>query len=227
MAHLIKLINPNGSKADEIKYTLNGGICCGDSYKNGKSHKFVGSEKQVEILINIINRFKLPDIILSEIEKTSFIFSSKNNRQQVFIFRLCRYIRTNNLTKILETTIELNSKNKLAIYHSFVLAHYIQALSEKRQLPVYYLSGMDLVFMQNRSISFSFKTHNEFIEYLNKCIYFQYIFYSEMCYDPTISEIRKKNPRTSQKVKEDYDLFISYIEKKQYKKAINLIKNRV
>jgi hypothetical protein len=187
MAHLLKLIDINGNKLLGYPYTLNNNsMSCGDSYKNGKSHKFVGTKTQVEVLLEVIKRFKLPDIVLSDIEETSFVFSSKNLKQQVFTFRLCRYIRSNNLTKILKTTIELNSKNKLAIYHSFVLAHHIQALFEKKAVPMYYVSGMDLVYMCNNCINFSFKTYEEFLKYLNKCEAYSYIFYSEISYDTNI-----------------------------------------
>ena len=96
MAHLLKLIDTNGNKLSGYPYTLNGGISCGDSYKNGKSHKFVGTKTQVKVLLEVIKRFKLPDITLSDIKETSFIFSSENLKQQVFTFRLCRYIRYTN-----------------------------------------------------------------------------------------------------------------------------------
>ena len=227
MAHLLKLIDTNGNKASGYNYSLNGSMSCGDSYKNGKSHLFVGNKTQVEILLDIINRFKLPDVKLSEIKETSFIFSSDNLKQQVFIFRLCRYIRLNNLMKILKITIELNSKNKLAIYHSFVLAHHIQAISENHSGPSGFINGSDLLYMHPKNINFSFNTYKEFLDYLNKCVAYSYIFYSEVSYDSDILEIRKKNPRNGQKKLEDYNLFISYIKDKKYKKAINLIKNRV
>lgn len=221
MSHLIKLL-------DGSQYNLKGpGMGCGDYYKNSNSHKLVGTKKQVEVLINLIKRFKLPDLVLSQITDTSFIFSSKNRRQQIFVFRLCRYIRNKEIFNILEKTIELNSKNKLAIYHSFVLAHHIRKF-ELKKLPIYYSNGMDLIRMQGQGLNFSFTNHDEFIECLNnKNCYYTSIFYYDSVCPSNIASFRKDNPRVNKIQQEEYSLFISYIKEKKYKKAINLIKNRV
>jgi len=230
MAHLLKLIDINGNKLLGYPYTLNNNsMSCGDSYKNGKSHKFVGTKTQVEVLLEVIKRFKLPDIVLSDIEETSFVFSSNNLKQQVFVFRLCRYIRNEEMLNLLEKTIDLNSKNKLAIYNAFVLAHYIQSFQGNRLRPRYYASDMDLVYMNDNFLCFSFKSYKEFLNHLNdRGRYFHSLFYSDAGgYDNNIAQNRRLKPRSNELMRKEYTLFESYIKDKKYKKAINLIKDRV
>lgn len=220
---MAKIISNHGD------YGLNGpSMACGDHYKNGTSHKLISSKKQVGVLIDLIKRFKLPDIKLSKITNTSFTFSSDNTKQQVFVFRLCRYIRNKDMLDILEKTIELNSKNKLAIYHSFVLAHHIKKFKLKKNIP-YYCNGMDLVFMLEKLLNFSFNNHDEFLKYLNSNDnQYSHIFYPDSIVIPAeVCNFRKNNPRLEKTKVKEYSLFKSYIEEGKYKKAINLIKNRV
>ncbi|MFK5282749.1 hypothetical protein ACI3PL_24600, partial [Lacticaseibacillus paracasei] len=87
----------------------------------GLKHKFVSNnESDIKLLINIIRRFRFGTII-TNITKTSFEFESETEQQQIFFFRICRYVRRSNIKKILEDTIIIN-KSGVKIQNAFLLA---------------------------------------------------------------------------------------------------------
>lgn len=96
---------------------------CGNGYKEGLKHSFISNdESDITLLINIIRRFRFGTII-TNITKTSFEFESKTENEQIFLFRICRYVRRSNIKKILEDTIMIN-KSGVKIQNAFLLAHY-------------------------------------------------------------------------------------------------------
>ena len=101
--HLTKLkagTSARGTRSLNINYPLNGpSLGCGNNYKEGLKHKFYSdNETDVKLLINIIRRFRFGTII-TNITKTSFEFESKTENEQIFFFRICRYIRVKNIKK--------------------------------------------------------------------------------------------------------------------------------
>ena len=116
---------------------------CGNGFKEGLKHKFVSNnESDIKLLINIIRRFKFGTII-TNITKDSFEFESETEQQQIFFFRICRYVRRSNIKKILEDTIMIN-KSGVKIQNAFLLAHYYNYQNNSLISNIaYYSSGMD------------------------------------------------------------------------------------
>lgn len=116
---------------------------CGNGFKEGLKHKFISkNESDIKLLINIIRRFKFGTII-TNITKDSFEFESETEQQQIFFFRICRYVRRSNIRKILEDTIMIN-KSGVKIQNAFLLAHYYNYQNNSLQSNIaYYQAGMD------------------------------------------------------------------------------------
>lgn len=131
-----------GEKYVNDKYNFSS-MNCGNGYKEGLKHKFSSkNESDITLLINIIKRFRFGTII-TNITKTSFEFESKTEQQQIFFFRICRYVRRSNIRKILEDTIMIN-KSGVKIQNAFLLAHYYNYQNNSLQSTIaYYQAGMD------------------------------------------------------------------------------------
>jgi hypothetical protein len=146
--YLIKLKAGNSGvrgslKINEQYYFNNASLTCGNNYKEGIKHKFYSDdETDIILLINIIRRFRFGTII-TEIKKNSFEFENKTENQQIFFFRICRYVRTIAIKKILEDTILIN-KSGVKIQNAFLLAHYYN-YKNNSLIPniAYYSAGMD------------------------------------------------------------------------------------
>lgn len=144
--YLIKLkagTNPSyGKKYINDRYNFLS-MNCGNGYKEGLKHRFISNnESDIPLLINIIRRFRFGTII-TNITKDSFEFESKTEQEQIFFFRICRYIRKSNIKKILEDTIIIN-KSGVKIQNAFLLAHYYNYRDNSLfQNIAYYSIGMD------------------------------------------------------------------------------------
>jgi len=125
--HLTKLkagTSSRGSQYLNSSYNCSGvSLNCGNYYKEGLKHRFYSIDvTDIPLLINIIRRFRFGTVI-TNINKNSFEFESKTENEQIFFFRICRYVRTSNIKKILEDTIIIN-KSGVKIQNAFLLAHY-------------------------------------------------------------------------------------------------------
>lgn len=125
------------------EYNCNGAsLSCGNGYKEGLKHKFYSdNNSDIILLINIIRRFRFKTII-TDITKNSFEFESKTENEQIFFFRICRYVRLNNIKKILEDTILIN-KSGVKIQNAFLLAHYYNYTNEHYMSIKYFNQGFD------------------------------------------------------------------------------------
>ena len=145
--YLTKLKASNSARGPQyigINYNFNGpSLGCGNYYKEGLKHKFYSDdETDVKLLINIIRRFRFGTII-TNITKTSFEFESKTENEQIFFFRICRYVRRHNIKKILEDTIIIN-KSGVKIQNAFLLAHYYNYANNCLTMNInYYCPTMD------------------------------------------------------------------------------------
>lgn len=98
---------------------------CANYYKEGLRHKFESTDSSdIELLIKVIKRFRL-DVKIENITKNSFEFESPNMQIQIFIFRICRYVRNKIVKQILLDTLEI-SKTGIKFQNAFLLAHYKQ-----------------------------------------------------------------------------------------------------
>lgn len=135
-------------------YSFNGpSLNCGDYYKEGLKHKFYSDdEKDVKLLIDIIRRFRFGTII-TNITKTSFEFESKTENEQIFFFRICRYVRTLQIKKVLEDTIIIN-KSGVKIQNAFLLAHYYNYNNNSLIMNIsYYNPSMDGFYDASNNIN--------------------------------------------------------------------------
>jgi hypothetical protein len=139
--YLKKLISNHdymGSK--DIQYSFVE-MNCGNGYKNGTKHMFYSTdESDITLLINIIRRFKAK-VIITNITKNSFEFESSHELLQIFFFRICRYVRSSAIKKILENTIMIN-KSGVTIQNAFLLAHYYTGINTNGHIP-YFNFSMD------------------------------------------------------------------------------------
>ncbi len=144
--YLIKLkkgTNPNhGVFYINQQYSFSS-MSCANGFKEGLKHKFVSNDQSnIKLLINIIKRFRFGTII-TNITKTSFEFESETEQQQIFFFRICRYVRRSNIKKILEDTIMIN-KSGVKIQNAFLLEHYYNYRDNSLlQNIIYYNTSMD------------------------------------------------------------------------------------
>lgn len=226
MAYLQKVKKIKEENSYEPKYSLNNGMSCGDGYKKGFSHRFTGTEKQTQVLIEITRKFQLSKV--TDITSTSFIFTSKIEKHQEFMFRVCRLVRTPKMLEILEETLRLNKENKITIHNAFVLAHHI--IFKKYNYHIsYYVAGMDLIIMNSSFINFSFKRLKDLKEFIisKNFSYYQYIFYYDGgCYHTEHKTKSYNGTPFQDKNKRRLD-FNSYLENKEYKKAEKLIGQRI
>jgi len=98
-------------------------MSCGNGYKEGLKHLFYSDdETDISLLIKIIKKFRFKTKI-TNVRKNSFEFESEFETQQIFFFRICRYVRYKNIKKILEDTLIMN-KEGVKIQNAFLLSHY-------------------------------------------------------------------------------------------------------
>lgn len=144
LAKLKKGTSQRGSSYLNITYNCNN-VCigCGNYYKEGLKHRFYSDDvTDISLLISIIRRFKFGTVI-TNITKNSFDFESKTENEQIFFFRICRYVRTQNIKKVLEDTIMIN-KSGVKIQNAFLLAHYYNYKNNSLISNItYYSSSMD------------------------------------------------------------------------------------
>ncbi len=144
--HLTKLkagTSSRGSQYLNSSYNCSGvSLNCGNYYKEGLKHRFYSIDvTDIPLLINIIRRFRFGTVI-TNINKNSFEFESKTENEQIFFFRICRYVRTSNIRKILEDTVMIN-KSGVKIQNAFLLAHYYNYKSGYCMNISYYNMGFD------------------------------------------------------------------------------------
>ena len=115
---------------------------CGNYYKEGLKHEFYSNDNSdIILLISIIKRFKFGTII-TKITKNSFEFESKTENEQIFFFRICRYVRTEIIKKVLKDTIIIN-KSGVKIQNAFLLAHYYNYTNGHCMSIKYFNQGFD------------------------------------------------------------------------------------
>ena len=118
---------------------------CGNRYKEGLKHEFYSDDNSdITLLINIIRRFKFKTII-TNITKNSFEFESETENEQIFFFRICRYVRTEIIKKVLKDTIIIN-KSGVKIQNAFLLAHYYNYTNGHCMSIKYFNQGFDPFF---------------------------------------------------------------------------------
>lgn len=213
--YLVKLkkgTNPSyGSSLINSQYNFSG-MNCGNGYKEGLKHKFYsGNESDIILLINIIRRFRFGTII-TNITKNSFEFESETEQQQIFFFRICRYVRKSNIRKILEDTVMIN-KSGVKIQNAFLLAHYYNYQNDSLQQNIsYYSIGMDGFYDSSSSSSIRlnkpYKLLKDFKAALipaknNNNITYNYLF----MYTNTINH------------KKDKELIFKFLKEKDFKAA--------
>jgi len=146
--YLIRLKDSNGNSegienSDYFKYNVEI-FGCGDGYKQGLKHRFEShDESDIILLIDIIRRFRLGTII-TNITKNSFEFKHDSLRKQIFCFRICRFVRTQSIKKILENVILIN-KAGVRIQNAFVLAHYYSHINSLHNNIPYYYGPRDMM----------------------------------------------------------------------------------
>lgn len=225
MARLIKLKAGKGGNMEYTHYNITESLNCGDGYKMGVSHKFEGTEEQVTLLVEILKKFRLCTI--SNITKNSFIFSSDTIREQIFSFRICRFIRNKTFTQVLKDTLMINTQYKVIIPNAFVIAMHLN-----RYKLTYYSGNMDILYFKNDAVNFGFKSYDEFINHFKKkwksnFFIYNHIFYPER-YGFYTPEGKTIYSNTSLKMQlERYDKFTTALKNKKYKVASNLISERL
>ena len=132
---------------------LNNGLFCGDNYHHGKQFKFAfKNKKKIAEVLFLIQQLQLVNI--KEIKCFSFIFYSDYIFKNKFIFKLCRYVRCDEMYKIIEITNEA-IRQGVQPWNAFVLAHYYGDMKYK------YSNGCDIININN--ISKGFNNYDEFI----------------------------------------------------------------
>lgn len=181
MEKYIENLEPYDKKYIDKKYNISyGNINCGDGYKTGKRHYIYSeSEEDIEILINVIKRFKLARVC--KIKPNSFEVYSTSYQVQIFFFRLCRYIRNNVLLNVLKETIRINDLG-ISIQNALLFAHYKNFFNKEgdgiNKYQVY--NGRDLInFLYNNGVNHSiFKNLKSFKDnlkfYVTNKIYPEY-----------------------------------------------------
>lgn len=226
MARLIKLKAGKGGNMVYTHYEIKESLGCGDGYKMGVVHKFEGTEEQVNLLVEVLTKFKLCNI--SNITKNSFIFGSDTIRKQIFSFRICRFIRNESLTQVLKDTLMINTQYKVIIPNAFVIAMHLNRSKLK-----YYSSGMDMIYFNSSSVNFGFKSYNEFINHFekewknNNYFLYNFIFYPEghTIYTPK-GGTTKSNTTMDERTRRT-EAFLNALKNKKYKVASKLISERL
>lgn len=228
MARLIKLKNGTQSLGSYITYNISQSLSCGDGYKEGTSHRFEGTKEEVELLVKVLKKFKLctvTDIKYSE-KISSFVFSSENKRKQIFCWRICRYIRSKSIKKILIDALEINKIHKVIIPNAFVIAYRLN-----RPYLSYFTGNRDMFIGDCNYVHFGFRTHKEFIEFFDKPQTYTFGYSYIFIYDGHQCNVGEFNYKSSSRTQEErLDLgnkFKKLLNNKEYLKASKLISKRL
>ncbi len=166
-------------------YSIHMYMNCSDGYQNHHIHKFTGSKEECTLLITLFKKFD-KIMQLHNIKEESFIFESKikfKNKNQRIFFKLCRYVRTRTLKKILVKMVDLID-NGVKPYNAILLAHYSSGGSSIR-------NSMDVVPVNNRLNHFyTYRSWNQFIDKLNTNGYINNLFKPVSKNKLTISTIK-------------------------------------
>lgn len=186
------LTNSSGST-----YTISVGMNCADNYHIGTKHTFKGTEKEVDKLLFIIEKLNLCTK-LERKDAFSFVFESKDNKIQKFIFKICRYIRNSAMEGILDTAIEcINAGVKP--YNALLIGHFYKKTIE------YYRASNDILPLSTSN------------NYAYTGFYKEEDFIKKVTYSDYINNIYESESRFSDsKVRE-------YLKEKQYKEASNYL----
>lgn len=221
MAKIIKLNSKKETNiGDYTYYNIGFNISCSDGYRSGLNHKFEGSENQVKLLLIIIKRLNI--VTLSDITKTSFIFSSTFTGPQQFVFRICRYVRFKGL---LEFIVELNQKYKITI-HTAILIGVLKKRYDNQL--TYYDTNRDIinVTLNTNRVCWSFPTLKAFKKNINKD---NVQYYNIYLYDghESINEKLGNRTRTNKMRDETFKIFKKLLDDNQYKKVAYLLSKRL
>lgn len=149
MAYLTK-------KDNKSKYPITTGMNCGDGFKDGLVHEFYGTTIEVKLLMFIM---KALEIKLTRLESRRFRFEADNRKIQKMMFKLCRYVRSTEITKFLKVMRRMIRKG-VKPHNALLLAHYSRATR-----PNYFTSSMDLLAIYSTRLGF--KTRAEWISRCN------------------------------------------------------------
>lgn len=205
---------------DYINYSIGTTIFCSDVYRNGLNHKFEGTKEEVKLLLIIIKRLNI--VTLSDITKTSFIFSSTFTGPQQFVFRICRYVRFKGL---LEFIIELNQKHKITI-HTAILIGVLKKYYDGELK--YYDRSRDIidVFPNSDRVCWSFPTLKAFRKNItrNNVQYYNiYLFDGH----ESLNEKLGDRARTHEMRNKTFKVFKKLLDDNQYKKVAYLLSKRL
>jgi hypothetical protein len=170
--YLTKLKNNNKNYSENtlnVRYNIES-YGCGDGYKSGLKHRFYSKDKlDVILLIDIIRRFRLGTVI-TNITENSFKFENTTERKQIFCFRICRFVRTTNIRKILENIILIN-KSGVRIQNAFILGHYYTHVDSLHNNIPYYYGSRDILYCpRTNSSGKEFNSLNKPYKTLKECI---------------------------------------------------------
>lgn len=221
MAKIIRLDSKKETATgDYVNYNIGSSISCSDGYRYGLDHKFEGSEEEVKLLLIIIKRLNI--VKLSDITKTSFIFSSTFTGPQQFVFRICRYVRFKGL---LEFIVELNQKYKITI-HTAILIGVLKKRYDNQL--TYYDYNRDIVNVKLNAnkVCWSFPTLKAFKNNINRNNVYYYNIYLLDGHE-SVNEKYGTRTRTAKMRDETFKVFKKLLNDNQYKKVAYLLSKRL
>lgn len=111
-------------------YPILTGMKCGDDYHDDQHHRFIGTKEQCTLLHFIFEKLRaeVTDVIEEERIKNlnethTFEFKHYGERIHRQLFKLCRYVRTDQTYEIL-ITIKKAIEAKVKPYNAIVLGHF-------------------------------------------------------------------------------------------------------
>jgi hypothetical protein len=177
MPILRRHIDNNFNFPEELDYSFNASsFICGDGYKNGLNHSFIGSTIDVELLLPLFKRFRDQKLLILNIVDTErFHFSCISEKFQKFMFKYCRYTRSHSLRLILDSVNLILKDPKVKSFNALMLGHYLKAR------PSYYNNSRDIVPLSGASealIGYTFRSLADFTAAIgtNRGIYINYIY---------------------------------------------------
>lgn len=225
MAKIIRLLSDGNRHDGYNDYNISLSLSCGDGYKDGLYHRFIGNELDVKNLIEIIKRLKITNI--TNITPTSFDWNSKNKGCQQFVFRLCRFVR---FKGFLDLILDINKKHKVTIHNAILLAGYELYYDNKLS---YFNSGRDILFLNANCFLWSFPTLKDFRNHLENINSNFYLIYRADChtanYKFKTEKVRTRFNTTESVVncRNEFNNFKLLIAKKEYKKIERIVKKRL
>ena len=221
MAKIIRLDSKKEiATGDYVNYNIGASIGCSDGYRYGFNHKFEGTEEEVKLLLIIIKRLNI--VTLSDITKTSFIFSSTFTGPQQFVFRICRYVRFKGL---LEFIIELNQKYKITI-HTAILIGVLKKRYDNKLTYYDYTRDIVWVMLNTNRVCWSFPTLKAFKKNININNVQYYNIYLVDSHE-SLNEKYGPRTRTEEMRDETFKVFKKLLNDKQYKKVAYLLSKRL